>query len=146
MATGGGESVGVWWRRSFPWLSANPRSVGGVGGSRAIAVNLVLRAPAPTSVNMALPQGPTNQKTVVRPRSGRERGVGSSRWTRSCEINLTVERFYCSHKMLQNDVKFLKILYKQKNVMFVIFLSLLHVKTGCRQPKRRTINLGFLEL
>jgi hypothetical protein len=73
----------------FPWPSTNPRSVGSVGGSRGNAVNLVLRAPAPTSVYIALPQGPTNHISVGRPRSGRERGVGSSRWTRSSEINLT---------------------------------------------------------
>jgi hypothetical protein len=35
MAMGGGEVVSMWWRRCFPWLSASPRSVGGVGGSRA---------------------------------------------------------------------------------------------------------------
>jgi hypothetical protein len=39
----------------LPVTSASPRSVGSVGGSMAIAVNLVLCAPTPTSVYIALP-------------------------------------------------------------------------------------------
>jgi hypothetical protein len=39
----------------LPVTSANPRSVGGVSGSKSNAMNLVLHAPAPTSVYIALP-------------------------------------------------------------------------------------------
>jgi hypothetical protein len=41
----------------------------------AIAVNLVLRAPAPTSVNIALPQGPTNHIRLDAPDQGARGGV-----------------------------------------------------------------------
>jgi hypothetical protein len=82
MAMGDGVSVGEWWRRCFPWPSASPRSVGGVGGSDSNAMNLVSCA-RPPPLYIALPRGPTNHILVGRPRSGRERGSGSSRWTRS---------------------------------------------------------------
>jgi hypothetical protein len=77
----GGHGDG-WWRERgcvvaavLPVTSANPRSVGVVGGSKSNAVNLVLRAPAPTSVNIALPQGPTNHIRVDAPDQGAREGV-----------------------------------------------------------------------
>jgi hypothetical protein len=59
----------------LPVTSANPRSVGDIGGSMAIAVNLVLRAPAPTSVYIALPQGSTNHIRLDAPDQDARGGV-----------------------------------------------------------------------
>jgi hypothetical protein len=58
--------------------SANPRSVGSVGGLKSNVVNLVLRVPAPTSVNIALPQGPTNHIRLDAPDQGARGGVDQS--------------------------------------------------------------------
>ena len=54
----------------LPVTRASPRLVGVIGGVLGNAVNLVLRAPAPTSVNIALPQGPTNHKGLGAPDQG----------------------------------------------------------------------------
>jgi hypothetical protein len=68
--------------------SASPRSVG-ISVGRLAARRTSYRVPRSPPLYIALSQGPTNHILVGRPRSGRGRGVGSSRWTRSCEINLT---------------------------------------------------------
>jgi hypothetical protein len=90
----------AWWVRvvavDFPWPSANPRSVGSVGGAIGNTVNLIAYAPAPTSVCIALPQGPTNHISVGRPRSGRERGYRSTvghDWSRD-QPNTRVYSFF----------------------------------------------------
>jgi hypothetical protein len=52
MAMGGGEVMGMWWRRCFPWLSASPRSVGvSVGREQCDEPRIV--CPAPTSLYSA---------------------------------------------------------------------------------------------
>jgi hypothetical protein len=69
VSSGGGE---------LPVTSASPRSAWDISGLIGNTVNLVPGAPAPTSVYIALPQGPTNHISVGRPRSGRERGYRSA--------------------------------------------------------------------
>jgi hypothetical protein len=56
----------------------------------AIAVNLLLRAPTPTSVNIALPQGPTNHIRLDAPDQGARGVIDRPLGTIDQEINLTV--------------------------------------------------------
>jgi hypothetical protein len=54
----------------LPVPSARPRSDEVVSVGFVAAANFVSRAPAPTSVNIALAQGPTNHEEVGRPDQG----------------------------------------------------------------------------
>jgi hypothetical protein len=56
----------------------------------AIVVNLLLRAPAPTSVNIALPQGPTNHIQLDAPDQGARGVIDRPLGTIDREINLIV--------------------------------------------------------
>jgi hypothetical protein len=73
----------------FPWLALDLDQIG-ISVGRLATRRTSYHVPRPPPLYIALPQGPTNHISVGRPRSGRETRSGSSRWTRSCEINLTV--------------------------------------------------------
>ena len=89
-------SIRPWWTTVTEWVSvvvlpvagANPRSDRGVGGVW-LTVNLVRRAAGPPYLYIALRQGPTNQKKVGRPRSGRRSRVRRAVGLVREEINLT---------------------------------------------------------
>jgi hypothetical protein len=79
----------VWDVSVLPVTSASLRSAWDIGGAIGNMVNLVPCASAPTSVYIALPQGPTNHILVGRPRSGREKGSRRADGLDRVEINLT---------------------------------------------------------
>ena len=56
----------------------NPRSVGDVGGETGGAVNLVLRAPAPTSLYSAGHRGPPTMRRLGAPDQGTDQRSGGS--------------------------------------------------------------------
>jgi hypothetical protein len=72
----------------LPVTSASPRSAWDIGGAIGNMVYLVPCAPAPTSVYIALPQGPTNHILVGRSRSGCEKGSHRAVGLDRVEINL----------------------------------------------------------
>jgi hypothetical protein len=66
-----------------------PMTSASIGGSMAIVVNLVMRAPTPTSVYIALPQGPTKHIRLDTPDQGARGVIDRPLGTIDREINLT---------------------------------------------------------